>query len=84
MNTRDNLTPQECLILELIAQGWRNSKIAAELFISPKTVETHLHHIYVKLGVSSRAEAAFHFWTRATGPYPQIHENSDDSAVREA
>lgn len=84
MNTRDKLTKQERTILELVAKGWRNSKIATELFISTKTVETHLHHIFSKLGVSSRTEAALHFWSAATRPYPKIHETIEDSAVRDA
>ncbi len=35
-----------------------NSQIAAELFLSPKTVETHIRHLFQKLGVSSRVEVA--------------------------
>ncbi len=58
MKTLSGLTKQEYCILELVTKGWRNAKIAAELFISPRTVETHLYHIFEKLGVSSRTEAA--------------------------
>ena len=65
MNIHDNLTKQERRILELVAKGWRNSKIGTELFISTKTVETHLHHIYEKLGVSSRTEAALRLLSTA-------------------
>jgi len=83
MNTHDNLTKQERKILELVAKGWRNSKIGTELFISTKTVETHLHHIYGKLGVSSRTAAALHFWSAATRLYPKIHESIEDSAIRD-
>lgn len=84
MHAHENLTKQESKILELVAHGWRNSKIAAELFISTKTVETHLHHVFSKLGVSSRTEAAFHFWSAATTPFPKIHETLEDGAVRDS
>ena len=58
MNTFTELTKQETRILECVTMGWRNAKIASELYISPRTVETHLYHIFNKLGVSSRTEAA--------------------------
>ena len=58
MNTRGELTRQEKIVLTLVAQGWRTAKIAQELFVSPRTVETHLSHIFEKLDVSSRTEAA--------------------------
>ena len=58
MNTREELTKQEKVVLALLTRGWRTAKIAQELYISPRTVETHLAHIYAKLDVSSRTEAA--------------------------
>jgi DNA-binding NarL/FixJ family response regulator len=58
MNTIKELTKQERIVLALIAQGWRTAKIAQELYVSPRTVETHLAHIFAKLDVSSRTEAA--------------------------
>ncbi len=84
-NLHENLTKQESRILELVAQGWRNSKIATELFISTRTVETHLRHIFSKLGVSSRTEAALHLWSTptATPLYPKIRETIDDGIIRE-
>jgi DNA-binding CsgD family transcriptional regulator len=60
MNVKDELTKQESIVLALVAQGWRTAKIAQELFISPRTVETHLAHIFEKLGVSSRTQAAIY------------------------
>jgi DNA-binding CsgD family transcriptional regulator len=51
------LTPREIEILGLVASGMTNAQIAKELFVSPRTVETHLTSIYHKLGVSSRAAA---------------------------
>ncbi|HVB10711.1 MAG TPA: LuxR C-terminal-related transcriptional regulator [Bacillota bacterium] len=50
----DPLTPQERRIADLVAAGRTNRQIAATLLVSPKTLETHLHHIYGKLGCDSR------------------------------
>ena len=52
------LTPQEQAVARLVAVGMSNRQVAGELFISVKTVQFHLTHIYTKLGVSSRAELA--------------------------
>ncbi|CAN5850562.1 hypothetical protein BH24CHL4_BH24CHL4_17650 [soil metagenome] len=52
-----NLTPRETEVLQLLIAGRRNAEIAAELFLSPKTVEHHVSAILDKLNVSSRAEA---------------------------
>jgi DNA-binding NarL/FixJ family response regulator len=56
----NELTHQERSVLALVAQGQRNAKIAAELCVSTRTVENHLYHIFDKLGVSSRTEAALY------------------------
>ncbi|MDF5751907.1 helix-turn-helix transcriptional regulator [Spongiactinospora sp. TRM90649] len=53
----DLLTPREVEVLRLVAQGRSNRDIAAELFISAKTVSVHVSNILAKLGVSSRTEA---------------------------
>jgi DNA-binding NarL/FixJ family response regulator len=50
------LTPSEQRVAELAATGMTNRAVAAELFISPKTVDTNLSRIYRKLGIHSRAE----------------------------
>lgn len=50
------LTPQEEAVVALVIRGMTNREAAAELFISPKTVQYHLTRIYAKLGVRSRAE----------------------------
>jgi DNA-binding NarL/FixJ family response regulator len=51
------LTPREREVLRLLAAGLAAEDIAKELFISKKTVGTHLEHIFTKLGVRSRAQA---------------------------
>jgi DNA-binding CsgD family transcriptional regulator len=52
------LTAREVEVLRLIARGASTKDVAARLVISPKTAGTHIEHIYAKLGVSRRAEAA--------------------------
>ncbi len=54
----DVLTAQERQVAELVARGATNKEAAGELFLSPKTVESHLSRIYRKLGVSSRTQLA--------------------------
>ena len=55
---RRGLTRREAEILSLVARGKTNKEVAADLHISPLTVRKHLEHVYKKLGVGSRTEAA--------------------------
>jgi DNA-binding CsgD family transcriptional regulator len=50
------LTPQELQVALVVARGATNKEAGAALFISPKTVEFHLGHVYSKLAVRSRSE----------------------------
>jgi DNA-binding NarL/FixJ family response regulator len=52
------LSPGELRVAELVADGHSNKGVAAALFLSPQTVESHLKHIYAKLGVHSRTQLA--------------------------
>lgn len=61
------LTPQETRVVQLVARGDRNREVAAALFVSEKTVETHLASAYRKLGVRSRAELAARVAAALTG-----------------
>src|SRR5581483_672361 len=54
------LTPRELEVLKLLARGFSNKQIAAQLVISPKTVASHAEHIYTKIGVPTRAAAGLY------------------------
>ena len=65
----DALTAQELRVAEAVRNGASNRQIAAQLFLSPKTIDFHLRQIYRKLGVHSRTQlvAALHGEDAATG-----------------
>ena len=57
MTTLSDLTPREMEILQLVLTGCTNKAIAAEVYISEKTVEFHLNNIYTKIGARTRVSA---------------------------
>jgi predicted ATPase/class 3 adenylate cyclase/DNA-binding CsgD family transcriptional regulator len=71
----DSLTPTETQITALLVDGLTNAEIGRRLFVSPRTVQTHLTRMYTKLGVTSRTELAARAAQRdangSTGPGSQ-------------
>ncbi len=53
-----SLTPTERDVVRLVSEGLANNDIAIRLFVSPRTVQTHLTHVYTKLGLTSRVQLA--------------------------
>lgn len=77
----DVLTPQESAVAELVAQGHTNKDVAAELFLSVKTVQYHLTRVYAKLGIRSRSQLAAQ-WSRTDGSTREVRMTPDRRAER--
>ena len=54
----ESLTPTEATVAGLVADGLTNPQIGERLFVSRRTVQTHLAHVFAKLGISSRTQLA--------------------------
>ena len=65
----DTLTPREMDIMELISKSMTNEEIAEKLFISSKTVKTHLRNIFMKAEIKNRVEAALLYTRYALMPH---------------
>jgi DNA-binding CsgD family transcriptional regulator len=74
---RDRLTPHELQVALIVATGASNREAAAALFLSPKTIEFHLSHIYSKLNVRTRSELA----ALAARHEGLAHESAVDAAM---
>jgi DNA-binding NarL/FixJ family response regulator len=79
VETRDELTARESQIARLARDGLSNPEIGTRLFISPRTVEYHLHKVFSKLDISSRNQLP-----SALGNGPGSVPRTDGRAARQA
>ena len=71
---RRMLTPREAEVTALVARGLTNREIAAQLFLSVRTVEVHVDHILTKLGCHTRTQLAA--WAHEEGRLPERKQNT--------
>ena len=66
----DSLTPTEHRVVDLVVEGLTNPQVGERLFVSRRTVQTHLAHVFAKLGISSRTQLAAEATRRRQGAGP--------------
>ena len=69
IQTKNDLTGQEAVVVSLLSMGCTNEEITEQLCVSRNTLKTHLRHIYSKLDVSDRTQAAIWAVRNGFGPY---------------
>lgn len=69
IETKNDLTGQEAVVVSLLSMGCTNEEITEQLCVSRNTLKTHLRHIYSKLDVSDRTQAAIWAVRNGFGPY---------------
>src|SRR5262249_28051443 len=57
-STVSQLTPQELQVARFVSEGLSNKEVAAKLFLSPRTIDSHLRSVFAKLGITSRTQLA--------------------------
>ncbi len=67
--SENDLTSQEAVVISLLSMGCTNKEITEQLYVSRNTLKTHLRHIYDKLDVSDRTQAAIWAVRNGFGPY---------------
>ena len=81
MTGRDALTPSELRVVRIAVAGKSNREIAEQLWVTPKTVETHLSRAYRKLGIKTRQELEAALRRRCPEITPMIRVSHPDAAV---
>jgi DNA-binding NarL/FixJ family response regulator len=75
------LSQRELEVARLVVEGNTNQQIAEKLVLSVRTVETHLSHVFTKLGVSSRVGVVNALRDQADGPRPELRVYPDAPQV---
>jgi DNA-binding NarL/FixJ family response regulator len=57
-STLEQLTAQELQVAQFVAEGLSNKEVAAQLFLSPRTIDSHLRNVFAKLEITSRTQLA--------------------------